>query len=671
MRTRDSNGRRLATLAVCCAIVVLVLAAVAMPVAGHAYLSDSDPANGDRLEALPETVTLEFSGDGVQVADVTVTGPDGEDVSGDAVIDPDDDRLVSVSLERDDTDADGIYTVDWEILAEDGHTTAGSFFFSVGDEPVDRESVLEAYADDEDDVSIATTAAKGALLLAVVALVGVPVTAAVAVYPVVGRFGVAPSVVDRRLTRVLAGAGVVLFGAVLALGVARSASIGSSGLSLEAIRTFAATPLGHVWLVQLLVAALVATGLLAGVRGSLDRRYWLGSSLAGAVVVQATVSWTSHSATLVDRLQGVTVDFAHVAGAGLWLGGLCVLAAVLPTVLADAEAGDRDRLAADAIRRYSIVALTGVTLALLTGLILAVWHAPTLAHLAETTYGTALSAKVLLVVAALGLGGFTRFVLLRRLDPDRERSALERRVRGRGSSGRGSDGRVRENGGREAGDDPTVDETASTTSTLVTRVLSLEVALLVLVVVLSGLLTSTPTAVVAEQTDAGDPVTLEREYDDGIVELTVGSPSVWGEHGSAFVDEGEPVVFDVTFTSASDGDPLESDRPVTILAHNERADTQLQFDLEATEEPGTYSTVQTLPDPLWWELRVSGSPEGTYVSEWVDVYAVPDGHEHVHEYAPLEETGFTYLLRIGAIVVGVAGSLAVAVETVRFGRRQR
>lgn len=670
------NRRRLAVWALLSLVVaVLALGAVVTPAVGHAYLSESDPANGETLEAVPEEVTLTFSGDGVQVVtDATVTNPDGEVVSGEAEIDEADSQIVRIPLESaggdgavedadEGADADGVYTVHWEVLGDDGHTTAGSFFFSVGDESLDRDAVLEAYADEDqdDETSMGEAGAKGVLLLALVGLVGIPVTAWIAVYPVLGRFDVATRDVDRRLTRLLAGAGVVFLVSVVALGLLRTASLG--GLSSAYLSQFVETPLGRVWLVQLTVAGALAALLVAGASGAVSRRGWLAGSILGGLALTVTVSWSSHSATAIDRLQGTVVDFAHVAGAGLWVGGLFVLAVVVPGVLTRIDAIDRKRVAASVIRRYSIVSLTGVTLALTTGLVLAAWHAPTLEHFTETVYGTALSAKTVLVFLALGLGGLTRYVLLRRLESGAEsgRSSTSESASGTGMHSRS----VREDGGQSG--NPSANADTDGTTTTVTRAIHLEVTILVGVLLLSGFLTSTPTAVMAGDDHGPELGALEREFDEGV--LTLSALPAHQDRELLLVDEGSPVVFEVEFASESGGEPIASDRTVAILAHNERTDTTVQFDLEETDD-GTYATVQALPDDQWWEVRVSGEPDGTYVSEWFDVYAIPADHDHGdHDHGP-EETGFTTGLRLGAMAVGVIGSLAVSLETIRFGRRQ-
>lgn len=596
-------GARWVRVALIVAVLCTLLASV--PLAGaHAYLSETTPENGEQVEESPEEITLSFSGDGVQLAEVSVIGPDGEDVSAEAAVDEADARLVSVPIED---GGEGTYVVEWEVLAADGHTTAGSFFFSVGDEPLDREQVIGIY-DEEEGLAPLEAGARGLVLLALVGLVGVPPTLWIAVYPLAGRFDVPVDRAERRTRGLLALAGGLLFTGVVGLGLAQSASIAPS-LSLGAVGRFLGTDLGALWVAQLSLAAAAFGAPLAARYHSLKRRYWLGGALVGAVGVQYTVSATSHSASLLDGLEGVLVDFAHVAGAAFWAGGLLTLAVVVPALLDRAEASDRAAIAAETIRRFSVVALVGVTLAATTGLVLAAWHVPSLDALLSTVYGTALSAKSLLVVLALGLGGFVRFVLLRRLRGADDASAFTRGVR-------------------------------------------IEAGALVVIVLLSAVITSVPTAAVA----AGGPGEVSVDGEDVSLSVLPAEEST----GSALVDEGEPVVIEAAF----DGDAED----VGLLMYNSQDDVTLTTELEETEE-GTYATVQTLPAPGNWEVRVSGLVEGTYVTEWFDLFSVPDHPEHDHDHtAPVDES-FVAWLRLGALCVGVLGTAAVAVETALFDRR--
>ncbi|ELY95590.1 copper resistance CopC/CopD family protein [Natrialba taiwanensis] len=664
LECKRRSGLRPAWGLVALAVAALILTSLATPVAAHAYLSDSDPANGEQIDAVPDEITLSFSGDGVQVADATVTGPDGADVSGAAEID-DDSQLVRVPIERsaDEDDAEGLYSVEWEILADDGHTVSGSFVFSVGDKPLDRDAVLEAHEDEgpDEDVSPVAAGAKGLLLIALVCLIGAPITAVVAVYPAVSRVESSfrsLRTVDRRLGRVLATAGAVLFGSVLTLGLVRATSIGS--LSLETLVRFADTPLGREWLVQVGLTALLGVILVGGLTGRLPRRGWLAGTAVGAAFVGATVGWTSHSATAIDRFQGAAIDIAHLGGAGLWVGGLVVLALVVPAALREAKPVDRNDLAAGTIRRYSLLALAGVTLAGATGLVLASWHVPSLAALTDSLYGLSLSAKSLLVLLALGLGGLTRFVLLSRLA---------------------------EHSSREFTAAAAADIDTDTVSTFV-RAVRFEVAVLVAVLLISGLLTSAPTAAVVDD-GAGDSelATIEREVtDDVALELQAG-PTAGSATGTADETEnsdrsngqqlrvrpGDPIVFDVTFASsaaAGDGERIDSDGPVRLLATATEGDRTINVELEETAG-GTYATVQTLPVEGDWEVRLTGSPNDEFVSETYDVRVetAETGDAHADHDSGATGSPLSLLLQFGAVAIAVVGSVAVAVEATRFRER--
>ncbi len=601
-----SRGLKVALIAA----VLCALLASAPLASGHAYLAESDPANGEQVEEIEE-VALSFSGDGVQIAEVSVTGPDGEDVSGEAEIDPENSQRVLTAVDLPDTDAgEGIYTVEWEVLADDGHTTSGTFLFSVGEEPLDREQVIELHAEDDEGVATGEAGANALVLLSLIGLVGVPVTLWIAVYPLSGRFGVPLGAAERRARSLLSLFAALLLVGVFGLGLARSASL--SALSVGGVVEFLATALGAIWVAQLGIAVGVLGTLLVAQRRSVSRRFWLGGAIAGGLLIQLSVSATSHSASLVDRLQGTLVDFAHIGGAALWLGGLLVLGLVLPLVLRNAR--NRSEVAGEAVRRFSIVAFTGVTLAATTGLVLAAWHAPDPESLRTTLYGAALSAKVLLVAVALGLGGLTRFVLLRRLRRD------------------------------EADTDRVV------------RAVRIEVGVLVCVILVSGLITATPTAAIAD--DGPSEVTVES---DGI-ELAVLPAEDGGT--SVIVHEHEPLVIDATFAG---GGSAEVEDP-TLLMRNDQFDATHTVDLEETDE-GVYSSVQTLPEIGSWDVRVSGQVGESYESEWFRLYNVPDHPDHDdHDHTGEADTAFAAWLRTGALGVGFIGTLAVLLEAIRFGR---
>lgn len=665
------------------ALVALVALATLVPAASaHAYLGDSNPANGEQLEEVPGEVALSFTGDGIQVADVVVRGPDGEDVSGDAEVDAEDTREVAVPVE----DAgEGMYVVEWEVLADDGHTTSGTFFFSVGDEPLDRDAVVAAHeAETGDEVSWFEAGSKGLLLVAVAGLVGVPATA-LAVLPVVRRNadhtgeqgpGSVDTLgqVDRTVRRLCAGFGLLLLASVPVFGLARVRSLGSPSPGTAA--EFLGTPVGGVWLLQAVLAVAVGAFTLAGLRGRFPRRFLLGGTAAGGVASVAAVAWTSHSATAIDRSWGFAVDFVHVLAAGLWVGGLVVLAVVLPNLhdasrevdegredhRADDDGGDDrrevgrgrdDRRAGDGggdgplvgnvLRRYSVLALAGATFAVATGLVLASWHVTTVEGLTGTFYGVVLVVKLALVALALVLGGYHRFVLLPRLEPPS--ATLLDLLRRRPTRSDGGHGRGR-----------------------VVTTVRVELVVLVCVLLLSGVLTSAATAAVVAADDGPEQGTVGTTLGDGVeVELSA-LPGVVDATGQRLaVEENDVVVFDVTFER--EGEPVDSDRPVEFLATSPDG-TVVEQEFDRVDE-GTYSVVQALPGTGSWEVRVTGQPAGSFESAWFDVFAFPDAstHDHDHGHGGDSEPPFGEPLRIAGIVVALYGLLALAYELNTVFRR--
>lgn len=324
----------------CC--LLLVAGALTGAVAAHTELAGTSPDDGEQLEEPPRELLLEFSGERVEVAEIEVVGPGGEDVGGEASIDGESD-VVSAPLEP---DGDGVDTVRWEILAEDGHTTSGAFFFVVGEEDPDREQVLTVHDDGNDDAGggppFGESAVKGLLLAGLLVLIGAPVTIA-AIAPAMNRYGIDSRTGARRGRRIITVAAATLLVSVTLLGLLGVYAIGGS--PLRSFGTFVRTSVGRTWLLQVLFS-----GTTLGVVLSAQRRDEQGLALAagvlGALAVAFTVGWTSHSATLVDRFSGVAVGVAHLTGAAVWAGGLVVLAVFVLPYLREADDGTVRRLAA-------------------------------------------------------------------------------------------------------------------------------------------------------------------------------------------------------------------------------------------------------------------------------------------------------------------------------------
>jgi len=645
--------------------VVVVLTVATAPAHAHAYLEETDPEDGDQLEDVPSEITLSYTGDGIQVATVGVVGPSDEDVSGEAEIGSGN-QHVTVPIED---GGEGMYIVEWEVLADDGHTTSGTFFFVVGDEQLDRDAVLDAHEseDEDDELSWTEASMKGLALVALASVLGGPLALAVAAYPVFNRRRktIDQSVLDRRAQVLFVGAGTALLVSVFGLGLVQMLAFGS--FSTGTLWTFLDTPLGEAWLLQIGASVGLLTVLGLSMQREIDRLWWLAGTAMSGLLVALGIAWTSHSATAISPMEGVAIDFVHLFGASLWAGGLLVLALVVLPLVRDLDTNERAHITAGIVRRYSVVAIAGVSLSVATGLVLASWHV-TADGLTETLYGLVLLAKLALIGIALVLGGYHRFVLLGRLDP--QFSGLLGRLRG-GKP-------VRHDGGQ------------SGTVSRLTSTVRLEVVVLVCILLFSGVLTSAPTAAVLADDGEPETATLDAEFDDDIdVELTA-IPAT-EEDDTLVLEENELTIFEVAFER--DGQRLSSDQPVELLATTTDGETTLEIELNETDD-GKYTTVQTLPEIGDWELRISATPDGSFGSVWFDVTVIEEdhGHEHdehddhgheddhddhshdedghgEHDHGTDEDSLLGDPLRLGGLMVGIYGLLAVGYESRLIARR--
>ncbi|MFG1379177.1 copper homeostasis periplasmic binding protein CopC [Xanthobacter autotrophicus] len=97
----------------------------------HAHLAAETPSADDVIAGSPATLSLSFS-EGLEVglSGVTLKGADGQPIPTGAVsLAPGDNKQMSVPLNG--PLAAGKYTVEWHALSKDGHTTHGSYQFTV------------------------------------------------------------------------------------------------------------------------------------------------------------------------------------------------------------------------------------------------------------------------------------------------------------------------------------------------------------------------------------------------------------------------------------------------------------------------------------------------------------------------------------------------------------
>jgi methionine-rich copper-binding protein CopC len=98
----------------------------------HAHLRAEVPAADTTVMTAPSAISLTFSeGLELNLSGATLKGTDGSAVStGAPSLSPNDDKLMTVPITG--QLSAGVYTVEWHALSKDGHSTHGTYQFTVG-----------------------------------------------------------------------------------------------------------------------------------------------------------------------------------------------------------------------------------------------------------------------------------------------------------------------------------------------------------------------------------------------------------------------------------------------------------------------------------------------------------------------------------------------------------
>jgi copper transport protein len=355
----------------------LLLLALAVPASAgaHAFLVSSTPASGVSLDRAPRVVTLRFTEPvspaltRVQIFDGRGAPRGGGRVSAGRTA-----NELRVTLPR---LATGAYRIAFSTVSQDDlHATRGAIVFGAGtvapalrasDSATAGTSITESVAHLFDLMSLS-------LLIGICALLA----------------GGLPGAVRSRITRFA----LVALPALLIAGVVALANKSSQVPLWEAL---AHTAWGHAMLARELAIVAVVVALAT-------RRPRL--ALALLVPVAAAEAASGHAASL-GALAILTMT-AHILAGCLWVGGLIVLALVLP--------GLERRDVLETLARFGRLATAAVAVVVVTGLYSAGRQVANLDALLSTTYGGSLVAKVA-SVGVTGTLGLLGLLAVRRLRP--------------------------------------------------------------------------------------------------------------------------------------------------------------------------------------------------------------------------------------------------------------
>jgi copper resistance protein D len=218
-----------------------------------------------------------------------------------------------------------------------------------------------------------------------------------------------------RLARLAWGSLVLAVLTGVAALMVQAASMGERPLSALWSDDLVATVLldtdfGHVWLVRLVLAALLAVALHPPFFGAPSPTWRRGVALALAVAYVAALAFAGHAAA-GEGTEGVVhemADVLHLIAAAAWLGALVPLAIVLG---AAKDTSSALAVARTATLRFSTLGVVSVGTVLVTGIVNTFELTGSWAALFGTVYGRLLLVKIALFLAMLAIAAVNRMRL--------------------------------------------------------------------------------------------------------------------------------------------------------------------------------------------------------------------------------------------------------------------
>lgn len=435
--------RRLA-LAATLGIALALTGLSARPAWAHPLLLQASPAPDAVLPASPARILLLFSENVNPLASrISVQNSRHQTVTvGRTVLAPGNAEELEIGLRH---LPGGSYLVFWQaVSAEDGHIVNGAYLFSV--QRRDPAVLLPPTPGGTGQGLPSLDVLVGILvhwlaLMAVVTWVGSAVVTALAVRAA-GRSvnGAALGAASDRLVatiRISGAMAVVANGAdLLTKTYALGGTDWSSALAGSALRAFFADQYGLLWIVRqalLLMAMATTVGIPTGrsVPRWLSRTVVEGGSwhlvpgvpvALGALYLYALAASGHAASSSVGAVAGshiisgaVLVDWLHLLGVALWLGGQVGIVLVLMPALKIPGDGRNTRPFLAVLDRFSPVAYGSIAILALSGVFNSTIHIPSWFALLHSMYGTALITKLALTGLMVLVSAYTVYGLRPRL----------------------------------------------------------------------------------------------------------------------------------------------------------------------------------------------------------------------------------------------------------------
>jgi copper transport protein len=419
------------------ALIAVILSCPAA--SAHAVLLGSDPPVGAVVPTGPPAVRLHFS-EPVETSfsGIQLTAPDGQHVQSGPLQAAGGGRDLVLPLPALNP---GSYTVNWEVLASDGHPDSGHFRFSVGAPSGTSPGALLPVTAGNPDLGLVFGQVRFAWFAAFMFILGAAVVRRFVWDPAVRAAEATGSVADTRFQRRFAAALPVAW-VILALSGAVSLLLESatvsgrswwSSLHPAVLAKLLGTAYGRLWLAQMVLTVALALPVVALSRrprlAGLKPRRWL---IRGALVVGAlgaVAALNGHARTAEHPTLAVAFMVAHLLAAAVWAGGLTSLVVLgAPAWRARPDTRDarqlRTALVQEVLPRFSRLAVVSTSLLVVTGVLSARQNLGAVGNLWRVAYGRMVMIKLVLLAIAIAFGARHLLVLPRRLAGSGRRDAV-------------------------------------------------------------------------------------------------------------------------------------------------------------------------------------------------------------------------------------------------------
>ncbi|MBB3114360.1 copper transport protein [Paenibacillus phyllosphaerae] len=276
---------------------------------------------------------------------------------------------------------EGVYTVSYSIISEDGHPVSGSYVFIVGNPP---EAV------DASNFNVHTQLGGKQFILYAVRIAyyaGLLLAAGLLLWSSINRADGESISRIRRKWELPVMRGFLV--AVLLYVFVQATETMKGYPTSEYLKLFGQTDVGRGWIILI---GLAAIGFPVLKLGRAVRLGWVA-------LILALESWSGHAIVFSPKAMSVLFDLVHLAASSLWAGGLVLLLVIW---ISDRKEAGRFAEVFSSFALLSLVVLT------ISGVGMTFLFLPSLDYLLYTAWGKLLIAKTAFVVLVLIIGALLR-----------------------------------------------------------------------------------------------------------------------------------------------------------------------------------------------------------------------------------------------------------------------